>query len=203
MIEPFQPERRPRWRARLLGAVALLVFLGVFGALVLGSADSGGADQAAPTTTRAKPRPKPKPRPTPVSPNVRLSAVGAYDPQGDGSENGQLAALAVDGDAVTSWTTERYTRTFQKSGVGIVLDAGRTVTLRRVSVRTDTPGIRVDIRMGASPTGPFRRVSPNREIGEIIVFPLTKGASGRYVLVWVTALPPSQQGDVNEVVARS
>ncbi len=144
------------------------------------------------TTTTAPPKPK----------RVKLTAVGAYDPEGDGHENDSLAPLAVDGDPTTYWKTEHYTHGFFKKGVGLVLDAGKRRELSRVVVFTDGAGSRAQIELGQSPTGPFKAVSPDKELTGHTTFVLTKGAAGRYVVVWVTALPTTTgEGHVTEVRA--
>ena len=86
-----------------------------------------------------------------------MTGVGAYDPDGDRSENGGDAPLATDGNPATAWKSERYRSTFRKTGVGLVVDAGRPVKASRVVVTTETPGYDAEIRVGDSPTGPVRR----------------------------------------------
>ena len=56
--------------------------------------------------------------------NVTLKAVSDYDPLGADGEHPDLVDLATDGDPATAWTTEDYL-SFDKDGVGIMLDAGR------------------------------------------------------------------------------
>jgi serine/threonine-protein kinase len=141
---------------------------------------------------------------------VRLEAVSAYDPPpGDGVEDDGALRLATDGNAGTAWSTEGYaTAAFGnlKHGVGIVFDAGRAVSLASLVVRTDTPGFRAEVETGASPTGPFRPASRPRTISRRSAIPLRPGAHARYLLLWITALPPASgprfHVDVNEVTAR-
>jgi hypothetical protein len=120
---------------------------------------------------------------------VKLAAVGAYDPEGDRHENDDLAPLAVDGDPSTFWKTEHYNHGFFKQGVGLVLDAGRRRALSRVSVSTDGGGSSAQIELGDSAAGPFHPVSADRPLTGTTTFPLRKGAAGRYVVIWITALP--------------
>ena len=68
-------------------------------------------------------------------------------------------SLATDGNAKTAWKTEHYRSTFGKSGVGLVLDAGRPVKASRVVVTTETPGYAAQVQVGNSATGPFSPVS--------------------------------------------
>ena len=62
---------------------------------------------------------------------VEVAAVTSFDPppDGNGEENDDRAALAVDGDRSTAWTTKTYFDQFGpaglKDGVGLVLDLGR------------------------------------------------------------------------------
>ena len=189
---------------RIAAAGALVVFLvGLGYAIVsgLGDGDEGSSAVVAPapvtTATTTKPavsRPK-------AAPFVELSAAGAFDPEGDGHERDEEAQLAVDGRPETFWRTERYSRFF-KSGVGLVLDAGRRVRVEQVVVDTPSPGIRAEIRLGASREGPFVKVSPPRRLTARTRFPVAK-RPGRYVVVWITELPPESAGEISEVRARA
>ena len=85
---------------------------------------------------------KPVVRSHPGATRIVVTGVGAYDPEGDQSENGGDARLATDGNATTAWKSEHYRTTFRKSGVGLVLDAGRPVKASRVVVTTRDAGLR-------------------------------------------------------------
>ncbi|HET6601274.1 MAG TPA: hypothetical protein VFG57_04865 [Gaiella sp.] len=190
--------------ARLLAAGALAVLLLALGWAVANGLDEDDAASQAPptretvaTTTRAKPAKPPAAR----ARFVKLTAAGAFDPEGDGHERDEEASLAVDGNRSTFWRTERYSRFF-KTGVGLVLDAGRAVRVRQVVVDSATPGVRAEIRIGSSPTGPFTRVSPAKTLTARTTFPVA-GRTGRYVVVWVTGLPPESAGEVAEVRVRA
>src|SRR5207249_2311463 len=98
-----------------------------------------------PKPVAAAPRPKPaKPKPRPV----HLTAVAAYDPEGDDHEKDELVPRASDGDPATYWTTETYSSWGWKKGVGLVLDAGRPVRLTHLVLVTDAPGYTASIRAG-------------------------------------------------------
>ena len=190
--------------ARLLAAGALAVLLLALGwAVANGLDEDDAAPQAPPTreTVATTTRPKPAKPPAARSRFVKLTAAGAFDPEGDGHERDEEAPLAVDGNRSTFWRTERYSRFF-KTGVGLVLDAGRAVRVRQVVVDSGTPGVRAEIRIGSSPTGPFTRVSPAKTLTARTTFPVA-GRTGRYVVVWVTALPPESAGEVAEVRVRA
>jgi hypothetical protein len=187
-------------RAAAAGALALfLIGLGYAIASGFGDEEAPVAAVPAPVTTTTVTKPvvtRPK-----AAPFVRLTAVGAYDPEGDGHERDEEAPLAVDGRPDTFWRTERYSRFF-KSGVGLVLDAGRRVRVEQVVVDTPTPGFKAAIRLGSSREGPFTTVSPARTVTARTRFPVAK-RPGRYVVVWVTELPPDSAGEISEVRARA
>ena len=176
---------------RLIAAGALAAFLVAILAIVIASATSGGGSSSTSTTTAAttathSTTTTAPPRPKQVA--VKLTGTGAYDPEGDGHENDDLALLAVDGDPATSWKTEHYKRFFKK-GVGLVLDAGRSLRLSRVMVKTDSPGSSAQIQLGNNPTGPFHPVSAERPLTATTRYTLGKRAAGRYLVIWITTLP--------------
>jgi eukaryotic-like serine/threonine-protein kinase len=190
---------------RLLAGGALAVFIAAIAVIALTSVGSDGRQTAATTTvatTRAASRPRP-PAPPPKPARIKLVAVGPYDPPpGDGTENDAEVANAVDGDATTFWSTEHYTHGFFKPGVGIVLDAGKRRRIRRVVVATDEAGSRAEIKLADRPTGPYRLASADKALEGTTAFPLKARAAGRYVLVWVTALPSSTgEAHIDEVRA--
>ena len=190
--------------ARILAAGALAVLLLALGWAVANGLDEDEAASQAPATRETAvttTRPKPTTRPVARARFVKLTAAGAFDPEGDGHERDEEASLAVDGNRTTFWRTERYSRFF-KTGVGLVLDAGRRVRVRQVVVDSATPGVRAEIRIGSSRTGPFTRVSPAKTLTARTTFPVA-GRTGRYVVVWVTALPPESAGEVAEVRVRA
>jgi hypothetical protein len=135
---------------------------------------------------------------------VALEGIGAYDPEGDdGVENNEDAPLATDGDESTHWRTVRYydaPAIADKSGVGLVLDASRSVSLAEVRVTSDTPGFSARIQGGQSPTGPFTDLSGSRTVQARTTFEL-EGDDARYYVVWITTVPPGGSAHVNEVRA--
>jgi hypothetical protein len=190
---------------RLLAGGALAVFIAAMAVIALSSVGSKSS-RTPPTTTVATTKPvsrpeAPKAPPTPA--RIKLVAVGPYDPDGDGTENDAEVKNAVDGNASTFWSTEHYTHGFFKPGVGIVLDAGKKRRIARVLVGTDTAGSQAEIQLADQPTGPYRVVSADRSLQPGTTgFALKRGSSGRYVLVWLTALPTATgEGHITEVRA--
>jgi hypothetical protein len=130
---------------------------------------------------------------------ITLTAISDRDPFGDdGAEHPDEVKLATDGLFETYWTTQDYI-SFDKEGVGIVLDADREVEPETLTIRTDTPGYTAHIRAGDSASGPFDRVSPGLEVTDRMTFELTD-AKARYYVIWITDL--SGTAHVNEVSAR-
>jgi serine/threonine-protein kinase len=138
---------------------------------------------------------------------VPLVGVTSYDPTsdgGDGSEDPGEVGLATDGNPQTFWHTDIYSnQNFGnlKPGVGLVLDARHVVTLKQITVTTDTPGFPAKIQAGSAPSGTFSDDSTVRTVNGRTTFPL-RGAKARYYVVWLTGLPPGRTVHVNEVTAR-
>jgi eukaryotic-like serine/threonine-protein kinase len=184
-----QPRRRALWAVLLALAAAAAAFAAVF--LVAGSghghhggSGGGGGGSGAP---------------------VQLQGVGDYDPQGTGGEHSSTAPLATDGNPSTAWTTETYgNQDFGglKDGLGLVLDAGRSVKLAQLTVTTPTPGFTAEIQAGDSPTGSFTVDSSSKTVTGTTTFTLN-GATARYYVVWLTQLPPVPRAEISEVTAKS
>ena len=193
---------RSNGRDRVVGLAALgALFLGLWLAVSIGLEEESAAPEP-PATTTQRSTPTPPSTPTPrAAPFVRLSAAGALDPEGDGRERDEEAGLAVDGRQDTAWRTERYA-SFFKTGVGLVLDAGRRVRLERVVVDAPAPGGRAAIRLGDERDGPFATVSPPRALTGRTAFPVAR-RSGRFVVVWIVDVPDGGAVEVAEVRARA
>jgi serine/threonine-protein kinase len=176
-----QPAPRRRRRSRAPIVLAALVALGVVAALVLlGNGLFGlGGDTAEAV--------------------VRTSAISDFDPLGGDGEHPETVARATDGNASTFWSTEIY-KSFDKDGVGIVLEVPRRVRLSRLVVESDTPGFTAMVMAGPERVGRFTGVSGETEIGRRTEIDVdTHGEAFRYYVLWITSLDGSAQ--VNEVRA--
>jgi hypothetical protein len=188
-----------RERRRLVAGAALAVFVVGLG-VAIARGLHGGSSETTPLPTALSPKPTPAPAPTPAR-LVELTAVGAFDPEGDGRERDEEASLAVDGRRDTAWRTERYSHFF-KSGVGLVLDAGRRVRVEQVVVDSPSPGVRAEIRLGDAREGPFAKASPAQTLADTTRFVVARRPA-RYVVVWVVGLPPESAGEISEVRVRA
>jgi hypothetical protein len=186
-------------QTRLFAAIGLVALIGGMVVVVMRStsSDSGGVAASAGPASRPAAKPKPKPKPVKLV-RVSVKGVGAYDPEGDRSENDSQAPFATDGNPTTAWKSEHYRSTFSKSGVGLVLDAGKPVKATRLVVTTDTPGYSAGIQVGSSSTGPWVPVSPSKTTTARTTFAL-KPRSARYLMVWITSMPIDGVAAVDEV----
>jgi serine/threonine protein kinase len=189
IVPPARPPRATQRRARRFPVTPLLIVLA--GALVAVGAylllRDDGARSVLPNGTPSE--------------AVLVAGVAAEDPAGDGEHDDEVAN-ATDGDRGTYWTTETY-QSFNKPGVGLVVDAGRPVSLSRLVVVSDTPGFPATIRASGSPTGGFVAVSDEQEVGSRTTFRLdTGGQDYRYYEVWLQ-LPEGGVARINEVTARN
>ena len=195
MIIPPQP--RPRRRRaprskRHVPVVPLLLVLAIAVAIAGGAAlllrdGGGGGVLPAIGATPSKP--------------VALTGVATDDPAQDGEHDDEVGR-ATDGNPGTYWTTQDY-GTFDKPGVGIVLDAGRPVALASMTVQSDLADFPATIRASTSSTGGFVPVSGKQEVGERTRFRVdTDGKGYRYYEIWLQ-LPNGGRAHVNEVTART
>jgi len=195
-LNPRRTGSRGSGGTRLLAAAALVALLGGMLVIVMSAREDDPKPTAVKTTT-PPPVTKPVVKP-PAATRIVVTGVGAYDPEGDQSENGGDARLAADGNATTAWKSEHYRTTFSKSGVGLVLDAGRPVKASRVVVTTETPGYAARVQVGNSPTGPFTSVSGSKTTAARTTYAL-KSRRGRYLVLWITSMPAAGVAPVNEV----
>jgi hypothetical protein len=144
------------------------------------------------------------PKTTGSSTPVALESATAYDPEGDGEEEDELADLAIDEDATgTSWTTEHYesevfegTKTGPDPGVGIYVTSKAASTPDKMVIRTPTPGW--DAQIFAAAAGPPEEIEEWGEpIGEVKNADKTEeidlhlGSAAKYFLVWFTKASPA------------
>jgi hypothetical protein len=156
-------------------------------------------------------------------PAVVLTPVSAHgfdplDVSGDpNDENDAEARYAIDGDLATAWRTQYYLGNpvfgGLKAGSGLILDMGRAVRVRSVTVTFGSaPGADVAIESGgddtlaASTLPSFTTVAAADPIGGRHTFGIARPARGRYLLIWFTRLPaigPGRyQAQISNVVVR-
>lgn len=167
----------------------LVLALAGTAAIVAGALTLGGSKRDTPAAT-----------PGGTGAALTLHGVGAYDPVGGDGEHDSEAPNATDGNPATFWQTEHYRSGLRKDGVGVVLDAGRDVAAKSITVSSDTPGFTATILAGGSPTGPFAPDAPSQQVGSLATFEL-RGRSARYYVVWITDLGANSSVHANEARA--
>lgn len=179
---------------------------------------AGGAaprpSAAGDVTVRRPPPARVPARPRPSGPGRRavvLTPVSAhgFDPLGAPGdpfdENDALAVYAIDKNPATSWQSQYYLGNpvfgGLKAGSGLILDMGRPVRLRSVTVTFGSvPGADVAIKVGnddtlaASALPTFTTVAAADGVGGRHTFRTARSVRGRYVLIWFIRLPPAGPG---------
>jgi serine/threonine protein kinase len=129
------------------------------------------------------------------------TSATVYNPLGSsGDDDPTDASKAIDGSASTFWHTSYYLgHRFGnlKKGTGLILDMGRAVRLSRLRVQFGSSCCtHVLIEVGNSNTAStaalstFTPVQSSSAAHGSTTFNVTKQATGRYVLIWITDLPP-------------
>src|SRR5216683_1105641 len=162
----------------------------------------------------------------PASPSSTVPAALApvsahgFDVTGDTfNENDDKASLAIDGNPNTDWYTEHYNGypVFGnlKKGSGLILDMGRQVRLRQIEILFGpNSGADVQIKVGNDNTrsqatvDAFSTVAQASNVGGDRTFNASGSATGRYILIWFTRLPPmiktpgQYQAEIYNIVVR-
>jgi serine/threonine protein kinase len=213
---PRPAPRRPAGRSRssalllALGAVLVVALVGI-GVWVLGHRGSPTHSSTGPPTYSSSSAAGSVTTLTPVSAHGfdPLSSP-SDDPQ---NENDQLANLAIDSNPSTFWHTQFYVGSpvfgGLKTGTGLILDMGRKVKLASVQVTFGSiPGADVQIKLGNSNVrtpsvmSGFTTVASATNVAGTHTFTVHSSATGRYVLIWFTKLPPQTAGSTSQFEAK-
>jgi eukaryotic-like serine/threonine-protein kinase len=210
------PDRSPARAAFISTAIVIvLVAAGVVGWAL---SHRGNHQTAAPPTRGASSSSAPS-----AAASVVLAPVGAnsFDALGNdgGNEDGDGAKYAIDNNSSTFWHTDYYL-TYPnfgnlKKGTGLILDMGKQVRLSQVAVQFGTTCCAdVNIEIGNNDTpvpstlSTFTTVASSTRADGVTTFNVTSNTTGRYVLIWITRLPPragfpgEYQADIYNVVVR-
>jgi serine/threonine protein kinase len=136
---------------------------------------------------------------------VPLKPVSAsvYNPLGDpGDDDPSGTPAAIDGDTSTAWHTSFYVDNpvfgGTKTGSGLIIDMGRQVRLSQLTIQfgaTCCTHVQIELGNGkagtkADPLPGFTPVQTSASAANSTTFNVTSKAAGRYVLIWITDLPP-------------
>jgi hypothetical protein len=136
---------------------------------------------------------------------LKISSASSYnveDSSGPGNtEDPSRASLAIDGNPSTAWATSYYFGKPNfgglKPGAGLILNMGRPVKLSQVEVLFGTGGTSASIYVGNNGAltkaafSTFTKVGSESSASGDYKFDVSSSATGQYVVVWLTNLPPS------------
>jgi hypothetical protein len=134
------------------------------------------------------------------------SGFDALNPNNDpGNENSPDAPNVLDGNPA-GWSTQWYTGgssgpnpTFGnlKAGTGLILDLGRPVAVRSVTVTFGSvPGADVEIKAGSSSTrsqanlDAMTTIASASNVSGSYTFTVRRSVADQYLVIWFTRLPP-------------
>lgn len=163
-----------------------------------GGTSPGSAPASSPgsaSASRASMSPTVSHAPHPLS----VTSVAAFGPEGtsDGDNPG-LAARVLDVSTDMPWYSQWYaTPGFGnlRSGTGLLLTLGEATSVRDIRlVLGSAPGADIQVRVGNSPAPDLPVVAGASGVGGTVLLTAAKPATGRYVLIWFTRLPPDGHG---------
>jgi Protein kinase domain len=130
---------------------------------------------------------------------VPFESVAPVDPYGDDHENDSGMSLVRDGDPLTAWKSENYyDGRLNKPGVGMLFDLGSPQTVTGFRLQTPYPGYRFAVVVGDDVTAMIADARPTFTAAEDMRESI-EPATGRYVLLWITTVVPTDDGNRAEV----
>lgn len=203
------PQRRIAARVGVLaGVLGIAAVIGAIGVGVFSAAPSPWGSTAAPeqaavfsTTAEADAGPGSA---TPELTPVRLRVLGpdgfVPDPAaGIDDPLGGRPRDAVDGSPLTGWLTPTYGSADLDggSGIGLVLDLGAAQAVSAVDLSFAGAPTSVDVRLAPQAWTSPQRWTPFASVagvGQAITVRAPRPVIGRYVLIWLTAVPRADDG---------
>jgi hypothetical protein len=205
-----KPPRERSTAARAVVSVVIVLVLAAVGVAVWSISRSPHRSAAPPSASPSTSSPA-------AVASVLLKPVGAssFNPLGTppgSNEDSADTGTVIDGNASTFWHTSYYVGNpvfgGLKKGTGLLLDMGRTVRLSQILVQFGTTCCaHVQIEIGnnnnpvASALSSFTPLQSSDTAHGNTTFNVTKSATGRYVLIWLTYLAPLT-GSANQYQAQ-
>ncbi|SDU72532.1 putative peptidoglycan lipid II flippase [Gordonia westfalica] len=200
--------------ALLIGAGLLALFVVI--ALIVGATNVFGSgdgssdiDSILTTTEPATPgeqAPAAK-APTETAPaqNIPLQSVSIVDFSSQPPDNSANVGNVITG-AAPPWETDNYRGRPDfgglKQGLGLMFDLGSDQAVKSVTIESPTPGFDVEIRTSPNAKPAFARTTPVAagRVGEnSTTIEVASPQPSRYVMVWITTLPPAAGGYQAEI----
>jgi hypothetical protein len=198
-----EPSRRAP-RSRIKAGIVVLVILAVVAAVTAAALAFRSAPKAGQPASRS---------PSASHSAAAVPILAPVSAQGL-DETSANANMAIDGNPRTAWQTQFYKGNpvfggLPKPGSGLLLDMGHAVRLSSVKVLFGpTAGADVAIAVGNDGStaqqsdANFTTVSSASNLpGGVHTFRSDSTATGRYVLIWFTRLPPESGGPANDYQA--
>ena len=216
---PESPRPGRKWAAGVAALVVVFVALAGYD-LISGGVALAGRPSASRTATGPAPGPattaaarsatpvpssapsvSSSPAPSESARVLTVASATAYGPDGvtDG-DHPNLAPGIINGGDGQAWHSSWYTTPEfgnLQSGTGLLFDMGETVTVSRVRLVLGAP-VGADIQVQVENTvlpAELPVAASASDVGGTVQLRLTTPASGRYVLVWFTRLPPNSNGE--------
>jgi len=151
-----------------------------------------------------------------------ITVANAMDfdpPPGNGEESPADTGKAIDGDPATEWHTLLYNNRPDlgglKPGVGLVLDFGQAHRVGEVDLQLLGEGTDLELRAASAAVdsapetlAEYKVVAEGGELGSTARIKLNEPVRTRFLLVWLTNLPPDAvqakkyRGGITEVAVR-
>ena len=156
---------------------------------------------APPGSSPAPSSPLPSSPALPPAAAAKIVNASVWDPQGDGNKDftGRVGR-AFDGDPNSSWITFVYKQQFPtlKQGVGLTLELEKPVEPTSISVLSETPGTKIEVRTATGPDLPVAATqalgSGEVTSGNPVTISLRPSPPSKYLVVWITQLTPKSDG---------
>jgi serine/threonine-protein kinase len=130
---------------------------------------------------------------------LEFTKVAPVDPYGDDHENDSDLPLAADPDPLTVWKSENYyDGTLNKPGVGMLFFLRGRQTVTGFRLQTPYPGYRFAVVVGDDLTAMIADARPTFTAADDMRESI-EPATGRYVLLWITTVVPTDDGHRAEV----
>lgn len=134
---------------------------------------------------------------TPKQTAVILNAT-SFDPLGDNKENDGALNAVFDADFLSVWTTSTYKNAdLGKDGVGVLLDLGTSQPVTQVEIAFEDSGQDVEVYVTDEAEPDLTTAAKLGSVTKSDSVALIESATpvtGRYVLIWLTALPQVSDG---------
>jgi hypothetical protein len=148
----------------------------------------------------------PAPTPSAMPRVLQPASALAFGPEGPNSgDNPSTASAAIDASPATAWRTQWYASAAfgsLKSGTGLLVDMGLPVRITSVRILMDSAtGADLTLYTGAEPVLADDRVQATaHDVGGKVRLRLARPARARYLVIWLTLLPPDSAGTYRESI---